>query len=95
MQEKDLTLQASLYIYNRLQELGIPVKITRTTDEYLPKEERVKRILSLYNNNPNTILVSNHINAGGGEGAEVVYSLKNSPKLICHLRQNSEILVDR
>lgn len=81
LQEKDLTLQASLYIYNRLQELGIPVKITRTTDEYLPKELRIKKVKELYNDSPNTILISNHINAGGGEGAEVVYSLKNNSTL--------------
>ena len=55
--------------------------MTRTQDEYLPKEDRIRRILSLYNNSPNTLLISNHINAGGGEGAEVVYSLKNSPTL--------------
>ena len=41
--------------------------MTRTDDEYLPKLDRVKRIMSLYNNNPNTLIVSNHINAGGGE----------------------------
>ena len=81
LQEKDLTLKAALYMYERLNELGFPVKITRTTDEYLPKEERIKRIKGLYDNNPNTILISNHINAGGGEGAEVVYSLKNNPTL--------------
>lgn len=39
--------------------------MTRTDDEYLPKADRVKRIMSLYNDNPNTLIVSNHINAGG------------------------------
>lgn len=79
--EKDLNLQAAQYMYNRLRELGIPAKMTRDNDEYLPKEERVRRIKNLYNNSPNTILVSNHINAGNGEGAEVVYSLKNNSTL--------------
>ncbi len=65
MEEKNLTLQASQYMYDRLRELGIPAKMTRTDDEYLPKNERIERVLSLYNNNPNTILVANHINAGG------------------------------
>lgn len=65
----------------RLQELGIPVILTRDGDTYLPKSERVRKVLSITNSNPNTILVSNHINAGGGEGAEVVYSLKNDPTL--------------
>ena len=79
--EKDLNLRAALYMYNRLIELGIPAKLVRDSDEYLPKESRVRRILNLYDNNPNTILVSNHINAGNGEGAEVVYSLKNDSTL--------------
>ena len=68
-------------MYDRFNELGIPVKITRDSDEYLPKTERVERVKSLYNNEPNVILISNHINAGGGEGAEVVYSLKNDSTL--------------
>ena len=67
LKEKDLTLQAAIYMYNRLEELGIRAVMTRTDDEYLPKADRVKRIMSLYNNNPNTLIVSNHINAGGGE----------------------------
>ena len=79
--EKDLNLKSSLYMYDRFNELGIPVKITRDSDEYLPKTERVERVKSLYNNEPNVILISNHINAGGGEGAEVVYSLKNDSTL--------------
>lgn len=81
MEEKNLNLQAAQYMYDRLQELGIPAKMTRTDDEYLPKSERIERVLSLYNNNPNTILIANHINAGGGEGAEIVYSLKNDSTL--------------
>ena len=81
LQEKDLNLRAALYMYNRLKELGIPTKLVRDSDEYLPKEERVRRIKNLYDNNPNTILVSNHMNAGNGEGAEVVYSLKNNSTL--------------
>ena len=79
--EKDLNLQAAQYMYNRLKELGIPAKLVRDNDEYLPKEERVRRIKNLYNNSPNTILISNHMNAGNGEGAEIVYSLKNTPDL--------------
>ncbi len=81
LQEKDLTLQAAIYMYNRLQELGIRAVLTRTDDEYLPKADRVKRILSLYNNDPNTLIVSNHINAGSGEGAEIVYSINSDPTL--------------
>ena len=65
--EKDLTLEISNYMYERLKNLGIPVKITRTTDETLSPTERVERVLDAYGNNPNVIVVSNHINAGGGD----------------------------
>ena len=65
--EKDLTLRAGQYMYQRLQELGIPAAMTRTDDEYLPKEDRIDRVMELYNNSPGVILVSNHINAGGGD----------------------------
>lgn len=75
--EKDLTLQISNYIYNRLNELGIPVKMTRTTDETVNPNERVRRVLNAYGNNPNVLVISNHINAGGGDGAEVIYALRN------------------
>ncbi len=79
--EKDFTLAVSKYIYDRLKELGVPVYITRTTDETLDRDERVRRILSAFGNNKDVILLSNHINAGGGEGAEVVYALRNSDTL--------------
>lgn len=79
--EKDLNLRAAQYMYKRLQELGIPAVIIRDTDETLPKNERIQRVLEAYNNSPNTILISNHINAGGGEGAEIVYALRNDDTL--------------
>lgn len=79
--EKDYNLNNSLYMYNRLKELGVPVKITRTTDETLSREERISRLLNAFGNNSNVIAVSNHINAGGGDGAEVIYALRNNDQL--------------
>ena len=64
--EKDFNLQAAQYIYKRLKELGIPVEMTRTEDINLPKDERIEKVQS-FGLGPNTILVSNHINSGGGE----------------------------
>lgn len=64
--EKDLNLQAAQYMYKRLQELGIPATITRNSDEYLPKSDRISKIQKEIGNDE-VILVSNHINAGGGE----------------------------
>ena len=79
--EKDLTLEISKYMYDRFKELGIPVYMTRTTDETLSPTERVNRLLNAFGNNKNVIVVSNHINAGGGDGAEVIYALRNKSTL--------------
>ena len=64
--EKDLTLKISQYMYDLLKEKGIPVTMTRTGDETLNPTDRVNRILDAYGNNSNVIVISNHINAGGG-----------------------------
>lgn len=64
--EKDLTLKISQYMYDRFRDLGIPVKMTRTTDETISPTERVKRVLDAYGNSNDVIVISNHINAGGG-----------------------------
>lgn len=79
--EKDLTLEISKYMYDRLKSLGIPVYITRTTDETLSPTDRVNRILNAFGNDKDVIVVSNHINAGGGDGAEVIYALRNKSTL--------------
>ena len=81
LKEKDLNLKAAQYMYKRLQELGIPSTIVRNTDETLERKERINRIMKVYGNSPDVILISNHINAGGAEGAEIVYALRNAPTL--------------
>ena len=78
--EKDLTLKISNYIYDRLKKLGLDVFITRTTDETLTPDERVNRVLNA-GSDSNVIVLSNHINAGGGDGAEVIYALRNNDTL--------------
>ncbi len=78
--EKDLTLNISKYMYDRFKELGIPVSITRLDDSTLSPSDRVNKILSFYGSDPNVIVISNHINAGGGDGAEVIYALRNSSR---------------
>ena len=65
--EKDLNLLISMYMYDRFRELGVPVKMTRFTDETLDLSERVDRILDAYGNDENVLVISNHINAGGGD----------------------------
>lgn len=79
--EKDYTLNISKYMNDRFKDLGIPTYMTRTTDETLSHKERVKRILNAFGNRDDVVVISNHINAGGGDGAEVIYALRNNDKL--------------
>ncbi len=88
--EKDLNLEAAQYIYGRFQELGVPVTLIRDSDETITPEERVRRILAAYGDDPNVIVISNHINSGGGEGAEVVYALRNTSDLARTVLENIE-----
>ena len=80
LKEKDFTLEAANYMYNRFKELGVPVTITRDTDKTLSRQERINTMKSL-GTDPNVIILSNHINAGGGEGAEIIYPLRTSSTL--------------
>ena len=79
--EKDLNLKISNYMYDRFRELGVPVKIIRSTDETISPTERVNRVLDAFGNSNDVVVISNHINAGGGEGAEVIYALRNDDTL--------------
>ena len=60
-------MKISKYMYDRLRELGVPVTLTRDADVTLTPMERVNRILSAYGDDSNVIVISNHLNAGGGE----------------------------
>ena len=71
MKEKDYTLLISKYMRDRFNELGVPTYLTRETDETITPNERVNRILNAFGNSPNVLVISNHLNAGGGEGQSV------------------------
>lgn len=81
IKEKDYTLLISKYMYDRFKSLNIPVSMTRTTDITLSPKSRVKKILSFYGNSKDVIVISNHLNAGSGDGAEVIYALRNKSTL--------------
>jgi len=85
--EKDMTLQISLYQYRRFQELNIPVAMTRVTDTTLGNEERA----SIVRNSGAKYCISNHINSGGGRGAEAIYSIYASSALPIELVQGLEL----
>jgi len=71
--EKDLNLEAVLYIGNRLTELGFEVGYSRTTDinpgEVFSRGTKGKG----YN-----YFLSIHCNAGGGTGAEIIVNCKET-----------------
>lgn len=86
--EKDINLDISLYQYNRLRQLGIPVTLTRSSDTSLPPTERIAKVKSISpSSNEKNILVSNHVNIDYSnlDGAEIIYSIDNKdtfPRLI-------------
>lgn len=86
--EKDLTLKISQYMHDRLNALGIENELSRSTDETLSPSVRPDRIQGIYGKGNDVIVVSNHINAGGGDGAEVIYALRNSDKLSSIISDN-------
>ncbi|MBQ6687269.1 MAG: LysM peptidoglycan-binding domain-containing protein [Bacilli bacterium] len=88
--EKDYTLKISQYIKRRLDELGIENAITREGDETLDATNRPKRVQSFFGDNNDVIVVSNHINAGGGDGAEVIYALRNTSALSSKIAKELE-----
>ena len=65
--EKNMTLAISRIMYDELKRLGIPVYITRETDETLSPTQRINRIKNAFGSDDNVIVISNHINAGGGD----------------------------
>jgi len=73
--EKEMTLRISLYQYRRFQELNIPAALTRSSDVTLSSDARA----ALVRNSGARYCISNHINAGGGRGAEVIYSIYAKP----------------
>ena len=86
--EKDYNLLISKYMYDRFKELGIPVAITRDSDTTLSPTDRVNTILNKFGNSSDVILISNHVNSGGGEGAEVIYALRNRDTLAKNILNN-------
>ena len=86
--EKDYNLLISKYMYDRFKELGIPVAITRDSDTTLSPTDRVNTILNKFGNSSDVILISNHVNSGGGEGAEVIYALRNKDTLAKNILNN-------
>lgn len=88
--EKDLTLKISQYQAKRLAELGLEVKLVRDDDYFLSLSDRITIINNLVNQDD--VVISNHLNYGADQGAEIIYSLKTKPDLpniLSHSLKNS------
>ena len=79
--EKDYALLISNYIKGRLDDLGIENIVTRNTDRTLTDDERVSIIETTYGLEDDVIVISNHLNSGGGSGLEVIYALRDDDDL--------------
>ena len=77
-------------MYEEFQKRGVPVTLIRSTDETISPTDRVNRVLAAYGDNPNVVVISNHINAAGSgiqgaEGAEVIYALRDNSDLASNI----------
>ena len=79
--EKEYALLISNYIKGRLDDLGIENIVTRNTDRTLTDDERVSIIETAYGLEDDVIVISNHLNSGGGSGLEVIYALRDDDDL--------------
>ena len=85
--EKDYSLLISKYMYDRFKDLGVNVSLTRSNDITLSPKDRVNKVKNFYGNSKDVIVISNHLNAGQGDGLEVIYALRNNNTL-------SKLIVD-
>ncbi|MBS4025156.1 MAG: N-acetylmuramoyl-L-alanine amidase [Clostridia bacterium] len=79
--EKDWTLDISLHLAEALVKMDFTVTLTRETDITLSPKERTK----IVRESGASVCISNHINAGGGRGAEVIHSIFSNGKLAGHI----------
>lgn len=88
--EKDYTLLISKYINDRLNNLGIENFLVRTGDETLSDEQRVNIIKNKYGTGNNVIVISNRLNSGNSNGAEIMYPLRSNSRLASSIAGNLE-----
>ncbi len=88
--EKDYTLLISKYINDRLGSLGIENFLVRADDETLSDAQRVNIIKNKYGTGNNVIVISNRLNSGNSNGAEIMYPLRNNSRLASSIAENLE-----
>lgn len=72
--EKDFALKITQYQSEEFKKRGFDVELTRNIDKYVGPTERADKVKT----SGAELCISNHINAGGGEGFEVIHSINNN-----------------
>ena len=88
--EKDFTFTIAKYINERLNNIGIENFLIDENNTGLTDEEKVNIIKDKYGNGNNIIVISNRLNKGGENGAEIMYPLRNNSKLASLIASNLE-----
>ena len=88
--EKDFTFTIAKYINERLNNIGIENFLVDENNTGLTDEEKVNIIKDKYGNGNNIIVISNRLNKGGKNGAEIMYPLINNSKLASLIASNLE-----
>ena len=88
--EKDFTFTIAKYINERLNNIGIENFLVDENNTGLTDEEKVNIIKDKYGNGINIIVISNRLNKGGKNGAEIMYPLRNNSKLASLIASNLE-----
>lgn len=88
--EKDFTFMIAKYINERLNNIGIENFLIDENNTGLTDEEKVNIIKNKYGNGNNIIVISNRLNKGGKNGAEIMYPLRNNSKLASLIASNLE-----
>lgn len=88
--EKDFTFTIAKYINEKLNNIGIENFLVDENNAGLTDEEKVNIIKDKYGNGNNIIVISNRLNKGGKNGAEIMYPLRNNSKLASLIASNLE-----
>lgn len=88
--EKNFTFTIAKYINERLNNIGIENFLVDENNTGLTDEEKVNIIKDKYGNGNNIIVISNRLNKGGKNGAEIMYPLRNNSKLASLIASNLE-----
>lgn len=88
--EKDFTFTIAKYINERLNNIGIENFLVDENNTGLTDEEKINIIKDKYGNGNNIIVISNRLNKGGKNGAEIMYPLRNNSKLASLIASNLE-----